>query len=260
MVRRRPSRIRTDLCRHLRPRRRPHTLSHTDIAAFETRTKSVEAPSEASSQVLSFDQHTLGPTMSANNTAIRAYFRDAQPFRLVTPNQQHPHTRESSTLDGLDVYTQEVPRTHSRYWSIFHRLDKSPMFNPHNAFMAFRKSRETIEDEGFFEGGGEHNLVRPLPSPLPYSHTLTSAPPTVFQILNDDHLHDQLCPNRIRRRKSLFLMVFARRPVSTPTRVFFIQLSQPLTPPSSPKTTQTSPSPSRSPTIRSPRPQRVQLS
>jgi hypothetical protein len=176
------------------------TLSHADIAAFEAETKSVDSPSDASvgncsSQVLSFDQRTLGPsspmtttTTTGNNTAIKAYFRDAQPFRLpVTPRHQqhqqqqnqhaHAHTadaRESSTLDGLDVYTQEVTvpgRSSARYWSIFHRLDKSPMFNPQNAFLAFRKSRDAtaqgdIEDEGFFEGGtfhyeGEHNLVRP---------------------------------------------------------------------------------------------------
>src|SRR5262245_50317944 len=66
----------------------------------------------------------------------------------------------------------------------------------------------------------------PFRVPLSLSHTHKTHSTftlTVFQILNDDDIHNQLCPSRRRRLQSLLIMVHTRTTYSTPSRILSTQ-------------------------------------
>jgi len=165
-------------------------------------TKSIDSPYDAAdthSQTLSVNLDQFPLPTSNNNTAIRTFFNDAQPYRLGTPMPQmcgQTYARESSTLDGLDMYTQEldIPRgsSLSRYGSIFRILDNSPKFNPHS-LMGFGRPVEgvtEVNDEGFFEGDNNREsnnfnlvcIIYILPSFFPPQ--TTNGPKQTFSVPN----------------------------------------------------------------------------
>jgi hypothetical protein len=183
------------------------------LPSTSTKTHSVDSPTDVldcPGQVLSIEDYATSP--SADNTAIRAFFCDKPPYSLghTSPAFERFRQRESSTLDGVDLYSRDLqnPKT-SRQWSVFSKLDKGPNFNAQTAFSNIPVPRNAqterhFRDDSVYWGethgrvpssanGGlrvDHNLV------CIYLHLcIVSADHCILgiQILFNDDLHLGLC-------------------------------------------------------------------
>jgi hypothetical protein len=129
------------------------------LPSTSTKAHSVDSPTDVldcRSQVLAVEDYAAAP--SADNTAIRAFFCDNPPYSLdhASPAFERFRQRESSTLDGVDLYSRDlqIPKA-SRQWSVFSKLDKGPNFNAKTAFSGIpvprnaRTHRYPEEDNGY---------------------------------------------------------------------------------------------------------------